>query len=93
MTVWEKGADRRKYQRIPMKTGVFAAIGSQSTQKCIVIDISMGGLSFRYYEGADKIVKEVGDDTLGKIEITAVGKDFNFRTLDLGKEYFCYAMV
>ena len=87
MTVWEKGADRRKYQRIPMKTGVFAAIGSQSTQKCIVIDISMGGLSFRYYEGADKIVKEVGDDTLGKIEITAVGKDFNLNNVPFKSIY------
>jgi hypothetical protein len=77
MAVWTTGADRRKHQRIPMKTGVFAVIGPQSTQRCMVLDLSMGGLSFRYYEGAEKIIKGVGDDVLGKIEITAVGKDFN----------------
>ena len=77
MVAWNKDSDRRKHQRIPVKTGVFAHIGPKSTQKCIVLDISIGGLSFRYFEGADKITKEIGDDKLGKIEITALGKDFH----------------
>ena len=62
MVVWTQEADRRKHQRIPIKTGVFAVIGPKSNQKCIVLDISLGGLSFRYYEGAEKLVKEVGKD-------------------------------
>lgn len=70
-----------------MKTGVFAVIGPQSTQKCIVLDISLGGLSFRYYEGADKIIKEIGDDKLGKIEITAVGKDFYLNNIPFKSIY------
>lgn len=87
MAVWNKDADRRKHQRIPIKTGVFAVIGPKSTQKCIVLDISLGGLSFRYYEGAEKLVKEIGDDKLGKIEITAVGKDFHLNNIPFKSIY------
>lgn len=75
MAVWNNDADRRKHQRIPIKTGVFAVIGPKASQKCIVMDISLGGLAFRYYEGAEKIIKEIGNDKVGKIEITAVGKE------------------
>ena len=87
MVVWTQEADRRKHQRIPIKTGVFAVIGPKSNQKCIVLDISLGGLSFRYYEGAEKLVKEVGDDKLGKIEITAVGKDFQLSNIPFKSIY------
>ena len=87
MVVWSKDADRRKHERIPIKTGVFANIGPTSTQKCIVLDISMGGLSFRYFEGADKIIKEIGEDKLGKIEITAVGKDFHLTNIPFKSIY------
>jgi hypothetical protein len=87
MVVWDQEADRRKYQRIPIKTGVFAVIGPKSSQKCIVLDISIGGLSFRYYEGAEKLVKEIGDDKLGKIEIKAVGKDFHLKNIPFKSIY------
>ena len=87
MVVWTQEADRRKHQRIPIKTGVFAVIGPKSNQKCIVLDISLGGLSFRYYEGAEKLVREVGDDRLGKIEITAVGKDFQLSNIPFKSIY------
>lgn len=87
MVVWNRDADRRKHQRIPIKTGVFAHIGPESSQKCIVLDISMGGLSFRYFEGADKLIKELGDDKLGKIEITAVGKDFHLNNIPFKSIY------
>lgn len=87
MVVWTKETDRRKHQRIPIKTGVFAVIGPKSTQKCIVLDISLGGLAFRYYEGAEKLVKEVGDDKLGTIEITAVGKDFHLSNIPFKSIY------
>ncbi len=87
MVFWNKEAERRKHKRIPIKTGVFAMIGPKSSQKCIVLDISMGGLSFRYYEGADQITKEIGDDKSGKIDITAVGKDFHISNIPFKSIY------
>jgi hypothetical protein len=83
----EKAQDRRKHFRLPVKSGVFAVIGSKGTQKCVVVDISMGGLSFRYYEGADEIVKELGDEKCGRMEISSLNKDFKLSDIPFTSVY------
>ena len=37
--------ERRKHDRITIKSNVFTAMSPDSKQKCVVLDISVGGLS------------------------------------------------
>ena len=63
-----KSDDRRKHDRIPIKSNLFTALGSDSTQKCVVLDISEGGLSLRYYEGSD-LIKDMADEKSVKLDL------------------------
>lgn len=60
--------DRRRHGRITIKNNLFASIGSSSTQNCIVLDISEGGMALRYYEGSD-LINEADEDKSARLDI------------------------
>ena len=60
--------ERRKHDRITIKNNVFTALGADSKQKCVVLDISVGGLSLRYYEGSE-LIKQITDDKSSKLDL------------------------
>ena len=39
-----------------------------SKQKCVVLDISVGGLSLRYYEGSE-LIKQIADEKSVKLDL------------------------
>ena len=54
MTIEKKIIERRKYKRYKAKDGAFAAISPLFSEKLgQIIDISMGGLAFKYITGND----------------------------------------
>ena len=71
----KKEAERRKHKRFRIRSSAFAVIGSPSTQNCFVIDISVSGISFRYFEGT-KELKTLEDDEAGKMDIYTASQDF-----------------
>ncbi|HIJ57161.1 MAG TPA: PilZ domain-containing protein [Deltaproteobacteria bacterium] len=64
----KKSDERRKHDRITIKSNVFTALGADSKQKCVVLDISEGGLSLRYYEGSE-LIKQIADEKSVKLDI------------------------
>ena len=60
--------ERRKHHRITIKNNVFTALGADTKQKCVVLDISVGGLSLRYYEGSE-LIKQITDDKSSKLDL------------------------
>ncbi len=81
-----QGVERRKQKRYRIKTGAFAAVGLPSTQNCLILDISMSGLAFRYFEGAT-YVKELGQNKLGKLEIFLTDKGFYLSKMPFNTVY------
>ena len=79
MTDADTLAEQRKHTRYEVPTGSFVAIGPQNTILGQIIDISMGGVAFRYVdsrtptEGShlDMFLTE-RDFCLGKVPITTV---------------------
>ena len=63
-----KSDERRKHDRITIKNNVFTSLGADTKQKCVVLDISVGGLSLRYYEGSE-LIKQVTDDKPTKLDL------------------------
>ena len=63
-----KSDERRKHDRITIKNNVFTAMSPDSRQKCVVLDISVGGLSLRYYEGSE-LIKQIVDDKSVRLDL------------------------
>jgi len=68
MAYRKKSDERRKHDRITIKNNLFTALGPDSNQKCVVLDISEGGLSLRYYEGSD-LIKDIADEKSVKLHL------------------------
>ena len=64
----KKQIERRKHKRYRVMDDTLVIFESSSYQKCLIIDISLGGLSFRYYEGT-KEIKEFSPIDSGKLDI------------------------
>ena len=64
----KKSNERRKHDRITIKSNVFTALGADTKQKCVVLDISVGGLSLRYYEGSE-LIKQIADNKPNKLDL------------------------
>lgn len=54
MTTTKKTVERRKNKRYRAKEGAYAAISPHSRRLGQIIDISMGGLSFKYIDNSDE---------------------------------------
>lgn len=52
-TVWEGIGEKRKYERVAAREGIIVALKPHSNILGQMIDISMGGLSFRYIESSE----------------------------------------
>ncbi|MDY0376049.1 MAG: PilZ domain-containing protein [Desulfobacterium sp.] len=53
MATTKKRVERRKHKRYKAKDGAYAAISPHSRKLGQIIDISMGGLSFKYIDNSD----------------------------------------
>ncbi|MDY0221222.1 MAG: PilZ domain-containing protein [Desulfobacterium sp.] len=54
MNTTKKTVERRKHKRYKAKEGAYAAISPHSRRLGQIIDISMGGLSFKYIDNSDE---------------------------------------
>jgi len=81
----QKESERRQHQRLRIKGGV-VVLGSESNQKCVVQDISLGGLSFRYYQGTD-LVKQLGDDQSNRMDLFVEKQDLHLRQIPFEAVY------
>ena len=50
--------EKRKHKRFLVKDRTFVMLGPDATQLCHVVDISRGGLSFRYFIESKKLFDE-----------------------------------
>jgi hypothetical protein len=103
MTERAEIAEQRRYKRYEVPTGSFVALGPQNSIQGQIIDISIGGLAFRYMDSKKPIDESYldiflteRDFCLGKLPITAVS-DYeidNTVTCKLveGVPYRCTAM-
>ena len=82
----KKQIERRKYERFRVIGDTFVILGSSSYQKCLIIDISMGGLSFRYYEGTTEI-KEFSTTDSGKLDLIRSDDIFSIRQIPFKTVY------
>ena len=82
----KKQTERRKHKRFRVIGNTFVRLGSSSYQTCLIIDISLGGLSFRYYEGITEI-KEFNSTETGKLDIIGVNDSFRIRQIPFETVY------
>ena len=82
----KKQTERRKYQRFRVTGDTFVILESSSHQKCLIIDISLGGLSFRYYEGTIELRKFCAIDS-GKLDIIKADCNFTIRQISFETVY------
>jgi hypothetical protein len=66
MVIQERSIERRKEKRLAVEIGAFASISPNSNKLGQIIDISMGGLCFKYMSGDDEKWEEnrTEDETL-----------------------------
>ncbi len=82
----KKQIERRIYERFRVIGDTFVILGSSSHQKCLIIDISLGGLSSRYYEGTTEI-KEFSTTDSGKLDIIRANDSFSIRQIPFKTVY------
>lgn len=82
----KKQTDRRKHKRFRVMDDTFVIFGSSSVQKCLIIDISLGGLSFRYYAGT-KEIKGFSPTDKGKLDIIRPNDNFSIRQIPFETVY------
>jgi hypothetical protein len=70
-----KPAEQRKHKRFPVPTGSFVSLGSNGSILGQILDVSMGGLSFRY----------IGDDSKNGSHLDIFSTEHGFH---LGKVPF-----
>jgi hypothetical protein len=68
----EESAEQRKHRRFKVKEGAFAALGHPLTTVGRIMDISKGGLSFRYVGSSDH------SNGSSKLKILLTHASFNF---------------
>lgn len=51
--------EQRKHKRYLVKNRAFAVLGPEAVRLCHLIDISRGGLSFRYFADTDDLTGEI----------------------------------
>jgi hypothetical protein len=82
----KKQIDRRKYKRFRVIDDTFVLLGSSNHQKCLIINISLGGLSFRYYAGTTEI-KEFSPTDTGKLDIIRATENLRIRQIPFETVY------
>ena len=82
----KKQIECRKHERFRVIGDTFVILGSARYQKCLIIDISLGGLSFRYYKGTTEI-KEFSTTDSGKLDIIRANDSFNIRHIPFETVY------
>ncbi len=70
----KSGIERRKKERFRINSAAYITLATPPTQKCIILDISLTGLAFRYFDGAQQI-KCVDEVEKGKLDIFVASKD------------------
>jgi hypothetical protein len=71
--------EKRRQPRFAAKDGVYAALGSQYDQVGRIHDVSLGGLSFKYFEDPESKTgheQEKGDLDFSQIAIFGSGSGF-----------------
>jgi hypothetical protein len=86
MITEREAQERRKFDRIRIRSNLFATLGSPPDQKCIILDIGMGGLSFRYYEGSD-LIKSLEEDRETNLDIYLDKADFHLEKVPFKTVY------
>jgi len=81
-----KQIERRKHKRFRVIDDTFVILGSSSDPKCLIINISLGGLSFRYYAGTTEI-KEFSPTDTGKLDIIRATDNLNIRQIPFETVY------
>ncbi len=81
-----KQIERRKHKRFRVIDETFVILGSSSDPKCLIINISLGGLSFRYYVGTTEI-KEFSPTDTGKLDIIRATDNLSIRQIPFETVY------
>jgi len=61
MEVKKEFVEQRKHKRYLVKDRAFAVLGPDALKLCHMIDISKGGLSFRYFIDSEELAEELFD--------------------------------
>ncbi len=78
-----KKKERRKHKRYPTKKGSYATISPNSHVLGQIVDISMGGLAFKYIDTKpDKKNRSSNKETLFLSSMDNYVGDINFETID-----------
>ena len=85
MTKKKKKIERRKHKRFRVIDDTYASFGSSSSQ-CTIIDISLEGLSFRYFSDTREIKGFSPTDT-GKLDIIRSKDDISIQQIPFETVY------
>lgn len=78
--------ERRKHKRYRVTEGTLVILGSVNAPKCLIINISLSGLSFRYYTETTEL-KDFSPTETGKLDITRKADNLNIRQIPFETVY------
>ncbi|MCK5313150.1 MAG: PilZ domain-containing protein [Desulfobacteraceae bacterium] len=80
----ETKQERRKFTRYPIKNGAYATISPESTKLGQIVDISVGGLAFKYIDTEPDTLKTAGSQSQETLFLSSMGYyvgDIDFKTV------------